>query len=183
MYVLAPNQIVEKFPYSIGDLRKDNPQVSFPANPNLETLAYYNVFPVVSTGAQYDAATQVATQDGCLYNASKQRWETSWTVRDKTAEELQAAVQRLQNDIVAQTQQRLDDFAKERNYDGILSAATYATSPTLKFRQEGQYAVDARDATWAALYIILTEVQIGVRPMPSGYADIESELPVLAWPV
>ena len=91
--------------------------------------------------------------------------------------------EQLQAEIVEATQQRLDNFAKERNYDSILSACTYATSPTLKFRQEGQYAVDARDATWAALYIILTEVQIGVRPMPSGYADIEPELPVLTWPV
>jgi hypothetical protein len=90
MYVKAPNQVVEKFPYSIGELRKENPQVSFPANPTLATLAAYNIFPVVSTGAQYDSATQVATQVGCAYNAERQRWETTWVVRDKTADELQA---------------------------------------------------------------------------------------------
>lgn len=90
MHVLAPNQTVEKFPYSIVELRSDNPQVSFPANPSVETLASYNVFPVVSTGAQHDPATQVAEQAGCLFNADRNRWETAWTVRDKTAEELQA---------------------------------------------------------------------------------------------
>ncbi len=51
-----------------------------------------------------------------------------------------------------------------------------------KFRVEGQYGVEARDATWAKLYQILAEVEAGTRPIPSDYADIEPELPVLAWP-
>lgn len=80
-------------------------------------------------------------------------------------------------------QRRLDDFARTRNYDGILSAATYATSTVPKFQAEGQYAVTARDATWAAAYQILAEVQAGTRPMPSRPSDIFPELPVLAWPV
>jgi hypothetical protein len=84
--------------------------------------------------------------------------------------------------IVESTQKRLDDFAKTRNYDGILSACTYATSTVEKFRIEGQYCVEARDATWSKLYEILNEVETGVRPMPSGYSDIQSELPPLQWP-
>lgn len=90
MYVLAKNKIVEKFPYSISDLRKDNPQTSFPRDIIIQTLASYNIFPVVSTGIQYDPRTQVATQEGCAYNVDRQRWETTWTVRDKTADELTA---------------------------------------------------------------------------------------------
>ncbi len=90
MYVKAKNQIVEQFPYSFAQLQADNPQTSFPASSTDAMLASFDVFPVVSTGAQYDQATQVATQEGCEYNANKQRWETSWVVRDKTAEELQA---------------------------------------------------------------------------------------------
>jgi hypothetical protein len=30
---------------------------------------------------------------------------------------------------------------------------------------------------------MLAEVLAGTRPMPSGYADIEGELPALSWPV
>ena len=85
--------------------------------------------------------------------------------------------------IVAATQQRLDDFARTRNYDGILSAATYASSTVPRFADEGQAAVNARDATWATLYTLLGEVQAGTRPMPAGFADIEAELPALEWPV
>lgn len=102
-----------------------------------------------------------------------------WTapaVPERTTEEIR-------NVIVQQTQQRLDDFAKTRNYDGILSLATYATSTNAKFQDEGQYGVTARDATWAKLYEIMAEVEAGTRPMPGSFEDIEPELPKLEWPL
>lgn len=93
-----------------------------------------------------------------------------------TPEQLQAMV-------VQATQARLDDFARTRNYDGILSACTYATSSVPKFAEEGQYAVQVRDATWAALYALLAEVQAGTRPAPASFADVQPLLPALEWPV
>lgn len=84
--------------------------------------------------------------------------------------------------LTTQIQARLDTFAKTRNYDGILSACTYATSTVPKFATEGQYCVNARDATWAAGYVLIDEVLAGTRPVPASIADIESDLPVLAWP-
>lgn len=88
----------------------------------------------------------------------------------------------LQAEIVAATQARLDAFARTRSYDGILSACTYATSTVPRFQAEGQYCVEARDATWAKLYEMLAEVQAGTRPVPTGFPDIETGLPPLAWP-
>ena len=85
-------------------------------------------------------------------------------------------------EIVVSTQARLDAFAQTRDYDGILSACTYASSPTPRFASDGQYCLESRDATWSALYEILGEVLDGTRPMPSGYSEIESELPPLVWP-
>lgn len=89
---------------------------------------------------------------------------------------------RIQAAIVAATQSRLDTFAQTRNYDGILSACTYATSSVPKFAAEGQYCVDARDATWSALYTILGAVLSQTRPMPESFADIVADLPALVWP-
>lgn len=88
----------------------------------------------------------------------------------------------LQEQVVGVTQRRLDDFARTRNYDGILSACTYATSTVPKFAAEGQYAVQARDATWAALYALLEEVQAGQRPVPESFDDVAPLLPALEWP-
>lgn len=85
-------------------------------------------------------------------------------------------------DITTATQARLDSFARTRNYDGILSASTYATSTHPQFASEGQYCVIARDATWSALYVVMAEVEAGTRPMPDGYQDIEPDLPALVWP-
>lgn len=79
-------------------------------------------------------------------------------------------------------QQRLDGFARTRNYDSILSACTYATSTLSKFKAEGQACVNLRDATWAAAYAILADVQAGKRPMPTSIADIEADLPDAVWP-
>jgi hypothetical protein len=79
-------------------------------------------------------------------------------------------------------QNRLDTFAQTRNYDGILSAASYATSGFASFATEGQYALMARDSTWAAAYQILAEVQAETRSMPSSPEEVFPELPALVWP-
>ena len=81
----------------------------------------------------------------------------------------------------AAVQKHLDDFARTRNYDSILSAATYATSTNPKFAVEGQYAVEARDATWAKCYEVLAAVEAGSSPMPT-LDELLAELPVLTWP-
>ncbi len=108
--------------------------------------------------------------------------ERSYPVVSKTPEEMEADLLSLKASITAATQQRLDDFARTRLYDNILSACTYATRTVPKFRDEGQYCVNARDATWAKLYQIMAEVQNGLRPIPNGYDDIEADLPPLEWP-
>jgi hypothetical protein len=49
MYLKANNGVVEKYPYSIGLLRRDNPNTSFPKNPSDAVLADYGVYPVRET--------------------------------------------------------------------------------------------------------------------------------------
>lgn len=49
MHALVVNGTVETYPYSIGQLRKDNPQTSFPKNPSDDLLASFNVLPVART--------------------------------------------------------------------------------------------------------------------------------------
>lgn len=78
-------------------------------------------------------------------------------------------------------QQRLDEFARTRGYDSILSAATYAASTVPGFAAEGQYCIGARDAAWAKYYEILAAVEAGTRPMPT-LDEIFTELPTLVWP-
>ena len=101
----------------------------------------------------------------------------------KTPEQLeQERLLALKSGIEIRTQQRLDDFARTRNYASMISLCTYATSTNPRFSGEGQYGVEVRDATWAKLYEILAEVESGIRPIPANYEGIEPELPALDWP-
>lgn len=184
MYARIENQAVVQYPYTIAQFRASQPNTSFPPDISDADLATYGVVRVIVTGQPaHDRLTQTVQETTPVYSAQRSRWEQAWQVVAASAEEIAARKQALQDDIVEQTQGRLDAFARTRQYDGILSACTYATSPTAKFAAEGQYCVAQRDATWAKLYEMLAEVEAGTRPIPSGYQDIEPELPALTWPV
>lgn len=181
MYALIKYGVVQEYPLSIYSWRIANPNVSLPAQPTEAQLNEQGIYSVVDVpppvvdpliDAVDDAGAQLV--DGI--------WTHVWNVRPATEAEIAAAMQEIQTSIIANTQSRLDTFAQTRNYDGILSACTYATSTVPKFQVEGQYCVDARDQTWATLYQIMAEVQAGTRPMPRSFADVEPDLPVLAWP-
>jgi hypothetical protein len=178
MHIKLTNGVPEK--YTIGQLRRDNPQVSFPKNIPDIILVDFNVYPLTETSQPEVVYTQkVEEGTPVLVNGV---WTQVWNVVDKTPEEIASYLEQLQQEIASQTQNRLNIFARTRDYDGILSLCTYATSTVPKFAAEGQYGVDARDATWTTLYNILAEVEAGTRPVPSGFEDIESELPILIWP-
>lgn len=106
---------------------------------------------------------------------------------EMSAEELQAYLNppptegQILAAFTAAIQQRLDDFARTRSYDGILSACSYVASGVQRFADEGAYCVAARDATWAYAYQILADVQAQERPMPT-LEEVMAELPALEWP-
>lgn len=95
MYARISGGTVTQFPYTAEDLRRDNPNTSFPAVPLAALYAEFGVVPVVVTGApEHDQATHTAEQNGCAYNAERQRWETQYVVRELTPAELAARVPR-----------------------------------------------------------------------------------------
>jgi hypothetical protein len=83
--------------------------------------------------------------------------------------------------IAYQIQKRLDDFAKTKGYDSLLSACSYATSSVSSFSAEGQYCVNIRDSTWNKYYEILSNVNAKIIPLPS-YEEVAAQLPELIWP-
>ena len=87
MYVKANNGVVDKFPFSIGDLRKENPNTSFPRVMSAETLAQYNVFPVTEQDRpETDRfAYAVKRHLPTLVNGV---WVVSWDVIQKSQEAL-----------------------------------------------------------------------------------------------
>jgi len=148
----------------------------------LASVGYPRVALVTPT---YDRVTQSVTElpPALVGGVFTQQWQVNDLTPTQVAENQAKAAKELQDGIVNAAQQRLDDFAKTRNYDGILSATTYVGSTVPRFQLEGTYALHARDDTWAALYTVLEEVASGTRVAPSSYADIEPLLPPLAWPI
>lgn len=176
------NLDTQAYPVSEQDIRNQFPNTSF-ATPFQAPEGYAPV--LESPTPVYDTVNQgyreVAPTQDSLGN-----WMRTYEIYDLDPEQAAANLaeknKRIQESIVQQTQARLDDFAKTRYYDGILSLCTYATSSNPKFQVEGQYGVTARDETWSVLYGIMAAVEAGTRPMPDGYKEIEAELPVLEWP-
>ena len=109
MYVFAPNQTVETFPYSIGNLRRDNPNTSFPRNPSDELLAEWNVFPVVKQDPPtFDAATQDLNESNPTLSSNQ--WLQTWSVTAASSDEIaqrttdkQAEVRAQRNQLIAET--------------------------------------------------------------------------------
>ena len=107
--------------------------------------------------------------------------ERDSTPAEDAQREIDLSVKPTEAQYVAAVQALLDAKARERNYDGILSACTYATSTFPKFAAEGQACVAWRDAVWSQCYAILGAVQTGQRAQPT-IEQVIAEMPALVWP-
>jgi hypothetical protein len=78
-------------------------------------------------------------------------------------------------------QAHLDDTARTRCYDGILSLCSYVGSANAKFAAEAKAGMAFRDAVWSYGYRVLADVQTGARDIPAA-EELLAELPQIAWP-
>jgi len=89
MYVKVTNGAVDQYPYTVGDLRRDNPNTSFPRQISSETLASYGLYAVtILDRPSYTERTQNLTQK-TTPTLNGDNWELGWTVSDKTSDETQ----------------------------------------------------------------------------------------------
>jgi hypothetical protein len=107
-YALITDGAVAQYPYGFQHLRNDNPQVSFPSNPDDAKLAEFGVVRVSATDPPaHDPITQnVIEGTPVLING---QWSQVWTVEAATAEQL-AERQRDADDAEADAEVRADAF-------------------------------------------------------------------------
>lgn len=90
MYIKLNNGLIEKYPYSISDLKQENNQTSFPSEIPNSLLAEFDVFKIEITkfptvGFDKNVAEgQPELIDGV--------WKQVWVITDATAEEYLARV-------------------------------------------------------------------------------------------
>ncbi len=169
------------YPHTESSIRAANPQTSFPKL--FRADGYEVVFPAPQPA--FDSITHFCREIApnlTVLGHYEQQWEVIALDAATIAANQARAQEQIKAGILEAVQARLDDFARTRNYDNIMSACTYATDIDATFSAEGQYCVASRGATWRKLYEILGEVTTGIRPEPTCYADIEPELPALNWP-
>tara|TARA_R110000782_G_C14795669_1_gene411334 strand:+ start:1601 stop:2065 length:465 start_codon:yes stop_codon:yes gene_type:complete len=87
-YVKIQGSEVLQFPYSIGLLKKQNPNVGFPRVISEDTLSSYGVKSVVIASIpSYNFRTQNLAQNAAP-SLSNGTWTIGWTVSSKTTEEI-----------------------------------------------------------------------------------------------
>lgn len=90
MHVKTTNGAVDTYPYNVGQLRRDNPNTSFPKKIPDDMLESYGILPVTFADMpSIDDRTQKAEQASSpsLVGGA---WTIGWTTSSKTAEETQA---------------------------------------------------------------------------------------------
>lgn len=85
-YVKTESGAVVRYPYDLSNLRAENPHTMFPKVPSAESLAQVGVFAVTPT-TKPDANSEQIVVEGEPVKVG-QVWKQSWTIRNKTAQEL-----------------------------------------------------------------------------------------------
>jgi hypothetical protein len=89
MHIKTTNGAYEK-PYSIGQLRKDNPNTSFPKYPTDELLAEWGVYPVKPTNQPSVDYTKNVIEKPPVKQGDQ--WVQVWEVSDATQSEIEQRV-------------------------------------------------------------------------------------------
>jgi len=152
MYVKVTNGAVDQYPYTVGDLRRDNPNTSFPRQISSDTLASYGLYEVIILDRpSYTERTQNLTQK-LTPTLNGDNWELGWTVSDKTSDEIQAY-----DDLVAQENRAVRD--------NLISVTDfYALSDVTMSAEMTTYRQALRDITTHANWPHLEESDWPTKP-------------------
>jgi len=116
LLVKTANGQVEQFPYTLGDLRRDNPQTSFPKRIGDAILASYGIFHVMPDAQpEYDNLVQVLVRDPAPHNNETAvnedtgetyetgRWVIGYTVVNKPQDQAEDAVRNKRDRLLSDT--------------------------------------------------------------------------------
>ena len=88
MYVKITNGTVDTYPYNVGQLRRDNPNTSFPKSISNTILEAYGLYSVtISTEPTITKRTQINTQNSTP-TLIDDTWTVGWVTTNKTTDEI-----------------------------------------------------------------------------------------------
>ena len=106
--VVSSDGAIAEYPYSVSQLRRDNPDVSFPADMSDEVMLEFGVSKVLAVPRpDYDLATENVVEDTPVLLDGA--WSQGWIVEAATVEQI-AERQRAAADEMAASDVRADTF-------------------------------------------------------------------------
>lgn len=127
MFLKATNGIIDQYPYTVGNLRRDNQNTSFPKKVPEDIMASYGMFPVVYEGLpDYDPATQ-RVEDASIPVLKNGQWVLARTVVSLTQEELQERDAATGQGVRSMRNQLLKDSDWTQVADAPVDATAWAT--------------------------------------------------------
>ena len=101
LLVKTSNGEVEQFPYTLGDLRRDNPQTSFPKQIPSAIFEGYGVYSVTeSDRPSYDHLVQSLVRGTPVYSDS---WNVGYTAENLPQDQAEANVRNSRDSLLADT--------------------------------------------------------------------------------
>ena len=156
------NQITENIPYIVTD--KGTFYTKFLSKEKLKELGYLKV--VEEPYPSFDADFKKAVPD---WRIEDDTYIMSYKVEDKDVHELTALFKE-------KAQELLDSKAREKGYDDILSACSYAGYEN-DFKAEGEAFGIWRAKVWKYGYALLEAIGKGKRKLPESFEELMNELP------
>lgn len=156
------------------------PNVSFPTNFTGDDV-YRPVKP--KEFPSYDVLREYVVEDvPVLINGE---YEQNWKIVKLDDAQIETNIKFKKEQVISELtitiQYKLDNFAREKGYDNILSASTYVNSTNERFKEEAKRAIEIRDSTWEKFYSILDEAEREDTILTLSIASVESKLPELSW--
>ena len=99
MYIKITDGLVER--YTFRQLRRDNPQTSFPEVPSTATLAVLGVYCVSDAAQPAPSASQVVVRDAQPVKQGDWTYVWGWSLQDKTHVELSTQARAMRDDLLA----------------------------------------------------------------------------------
>jgi len=125
MFALIINDTVSQYPYTIQQLRSDNPNTSFPSQMTEEQLNQFNVYNISQVGQpSVDYTKNVTESTPQKINGA---WTQVWTVSDATEEE-----------ITQRTTDKGNEIRSQR--DALLTACDYTQLPDVPLTNKSDWA-------------------------------------------
>jgi hypothetical protein len=183
---------------SQGEIRKLNPNMSLPRVWDANVCEVLGITPVLAApkpepSGEFKSVVRNGVTTDALGN-TVQAWTerdmfSDYTDEDGTvhtkAEQEQAytakKLEQLKQSIESAAQRNLDSAAKERGYDDAERCISYITSTNPTWKADADAMNTHRDAVWSKLFEIMGQVESGGRAAPTGFDEIEPELPVIDW--